>query len=88
MAIKRPEGGMPDWVVPLLLFLTGLAPLLLARTTECLSLDNGTATPDQVCSSHIPLGAWVFAGICWLAALIVFLAARNNRAQTGRPGPG
>lgn len=81
MALQRPEGGMADWVVPLLLFLTGLAPLLLARTTECLSLENGTPTPDQVCSSSTPAGAWVFAGICWLAALIVFLAQRNNRRE-------
>lgn len=79
MAIRRPEGEMPVWVVPAMLFVTGLVPLPLARRTECLSLENGTPTPDQLCQASIPAGAWLFAVICWLAALIILLAQRQER---------
>ncbi|MEL4505390.1 hypothetical protein AAEX63_10400 [Luteococcus sp. H138] len=72
---------LPIWVAPAMLFITGLVPLLLARTTECLSLADGSPSPEQVCTSSIPVGAWLFAGICWIAALVIFLAQRQDRLR-------
>ncbi len=77
---QRRRRDPQTWVVPALLSLLGIVVLILGRTSTCLSLADGTAgSPGgEVCTTSFAPGAIIFAGICLLTALIVWLAQRER----------
>ncbi|WP_420175937.1 hypothetical protein [Luteococcus sp. OSA5] len=70
--------GMPRWFMPAMMALLGLVPLLLSRRTECLPLAGGPGTGEQVCSTGSPIGAWIFAGLCWFCAWFLWVAQKPS----------
>ena len=64
-------------VVPGLLLLLGLGVLLVGLGRDCISL-NAPDSTEALCQTTVEPGAALFTVICWLTALVVWLAARRS----------
>ncbi|GAA1390449.1 hypothetical protein [Luteococcus peritonei] len=81
--ISRPDPGAAGprrdprgIVIPALLFLLGLGVLLVGLGRDCISL-GGPGGPEPVCQTTVEPGAVIFTVICWMTALLVWLAGRR-----------
>lgn len=73
-AASRDPRGL---VIPVLLLLLGLGTLLVGAGRDCLQL-NAPEGSEALCQTTMEPGAAIFAAVCWLTALIVWLASRRS----------